>query len=42
MKISEEVREYAAKEGLTDQEAIEKGMGEKAQEFADKGSEIYS
>ena len=42
MKISEEVREYAAKEGLTDEEAIEKGMEEKAQEFAEKGSEIYS
>jgi phosphomethylpyrimidine synthase len=42
MKISEEVREYAAKEGLTSKEAIEKGMEEKSEEFAKKGSEIYS
>jgi phosphomethylpyrimidine synthase len=42
MKISEEVREYAAKEGLTSEEAIEKGMEEKSKEFAKKGSEIYS
>ena len=42
MKISEEVREYAAKEGLTSEEAIEKGMEEKSKEFANKGSKIYS
>ncbi|MEX2577940.1 MAG: phosphomethylpyrimidine synthase ThiC [Verrucomicrobiales bacterium] len=42
MKISEEVREYAAKQGLSDQEALEKGMEEKSREFAEKGSEIYS
>ncbi len=42
MKISEEVREYAEKQGLTSQEAIEKGMDEKSKEFADKGAEIYS
>ncbi len=42
MKISEEVREYAAEQGLTDQEALEKGMEEKSKEFADNGAEIYS
>ena len=42
MKISEEVREYAAKQGLTEEAALEKGMQEKAGEFTEKGAEIYS
>ncbi|MEZ5302692.1 MAG: phosphomethylpyrimidine synthase ThiC [Verrucomicrobiales bacterium] len=42
MKITEEVREYAAKQGVTDQEALEQGMAEKAKEFRDKGAEVYA
>jgi phosphomethylpyrimidine synthase len=42
MKISDEVREFAKQKGLDSQEAIEKGMQDKAKEFVDKGSEIYS
>ena len=42
MKITEEVREYAAKLGLEEQAALETGMAEKAKEFAEKGAEIYS
>ena len=43
MKISQDVREYAAKEGILDvQVALEKGMAEKSAEFKEKGSEIYS
>lgn len=42
MKITEEVREYAEKQGLTEEEAMEKGMEEKAKEFSEKGAEIYS
>jgi len=42
MKITEEVREYAEKQGMTEEEALEKGMEEKAKEFADSGAEIYS
>src|SRR5690606_10729867 len=41
MKISQEVRDYADKEGLNDKEALEKGMQEKSEEFVGKGSEIY-
>ena len=41
MKISQEVRDYAAKKEVDDQAAIEEGMKEKAQEFKDKGSEVY-
>ncbi len=43
MKISQDVRDYAAKKGIGDIDvAIEAGMSEKATEFKDGGSEIYS
>ncbi len=41
MKISKEVRDYAAKKELEEGNALEEGMKEKAAEFKDKGSEIY-
>ncbi|HET6243865.1 MAG: phosphomethylpyrimidine synthase ThiC [Bacteroidetes bacterium] len=42
MKITQDVREYAAKLELSEQEALKKGMEEKSKEFADKGSKLYS
>jgi phosphomethylpyrimidine synthase len=41
MKITQDVRNYAAEKGLDEKKALEKGLEEKAQEFAAKGSEIY-
>jgi phosphomethylpyrimidine synthase len=41
MKITQDVREYAAKHGLSDKEAVGKGLEEKAKEFAESGGEIY-
>ncbi len=41
MKITEEVREYAAKQGMLEEQALEAGMGEKAEEFRKGGGEIY-
>ncbi|MHB0818855.1 phosphomethylpyrimidine synthase ThiC [Stutzerimonas stutzeri] len=42
MKITQEVREYAAENGLTDeQKAIEAGFAEQAGRFKDEGSVIY-
>ncbi len=41
MKITQEIREFAAQEGLAEEEAIEAGLEEKAREFKEKGSEIY-
>lgn len=41
MKITQDVLEYAAKQGFSEEEALEKGMEEKSREFTDKGSEIY-
>jgi len=43
MKISQDVRDYAAKEGIGNIEiAFDKGMQDKAKEFKNKGSELYS
>lgn len=41
MKITQDVRDYAAKKGLQTEQAITEGMAEKADEFRAKGSEIY-
>ncbi|HET9210184.1 MAG TPA: phosphomethylpyrimidine synthase ThiC [Thermoanaerobaculia bacterium] len=41
MKITEEVREYAAKQGMEEEKALAEGMKEKAEEFRKGGAEIY-
>ena len=41
MKITQDVRDYADKLGVNEQEALNKGMQEKAIEFVKKGSEVY-
>lgn len=41
MQITQDVREYAATHGIAEQEAIEKGLAEKAKEFVQSGGEIY-
>ena len=41
MKITQDVREYAAQKGLEDAKALEAGMREKAEEFKKQGAEIY-
>ena len=42
MKITEDVRKYAAEQGIAEEEALKKGMEEKSKEFAEKGSELYA
>ena len=46
MKITQDVRDYAAQQGLDEQTALAEvakaGMEEKAEEFVKKGAEIYS
>jgi phosphomethylpyrimidine synthase len=42
VKITEEVRKYAAERGLTDAEAIQSGMQEKTKEFLENGAEVYA
>jgi phosphomethylpyrimidine synthase len=41
MKITEEVRQYAAEKGLEAEEALAAGLAEKSQEFVEKGAELY-
>jgi phosphomethylpyrimidine synthase len=42
MKITEDVRKYAAEQGLSDTEALKAGMEQKSREFTEAGSEIYT
>jgi len=41
MKITQDVREYAASHGLAEDEALTSGMKEKSREFVEKGAEVY-
>jgi phosphomethylpyrimidine synthase len=41
MKITQDVREYAEKQGLSEEKALAAGMSEKAKEFVETGGEIY-
>jgi len=41
MKITQDVREYAAQQGVDAQAALEQGMAEKAAEFRAQGAQIY-
>jgi phosphomethylpyrimidine synthase len=42
MRITEDVRKYAAEQGIAEEAAIEKGLKQKATEFTKSGSEIYA
>ena len=42
MKITEDVRKYAAEQGLAEEDALNAGMAEKNREFTESGSEIYA
>jgi len=42
MKITQDVRDYAKKVNLSEEEAVEKGMAEMSEKFKDSGGEIYS
>ncbi|HWL53495.1 MAG TPA: phosphomethylpyrimidine synthase ThiC [Chthoniobacteraceae bacterium] len=41
MKITDDVRRYAAEQGITAETALEKGLEEKSREFVEKGAEVY-
>ena len=42
MNITEDVRKYAAEQGIAEEEALKQGMAEKSREFTEKGSELYA
>jgi phosphomethylpyrimidine synthase len=41
MKITQDVRDYAAAQGVSETEALKKGMEQKAVEFVKAGAEVY-
>ncbi len=42
MRITEDVRKYAAEQKLSEEQALQAGMEQKAKEFVETGAEIYS
>src|SRR5438876_7722872 len=42
MKITEDVRKYAAEQGVSEAQALERGMEEKSREFVENGAEVYA
>ena len=40
--ITEDVRKYAAEQGIRENEALEMGLKEKSREFFEKGSAVYA
>ncbi len=42
MKITEDVRRYAAEHGVTGEQALAAGMEQKSREFVERGAEIYA
>ena len=41
MKITQDVRDYAASMGVSETQALETGMEQKSREFVEKGAELY-
>ena len=41
MKITQDVRDFAAQQGVSEQAALQKGMEVKAVEFRKSGAEVY-
>ena len=42
MRITEDVRKYAAEHGMSEETAVEEGLKQKATEFNESGAEIYA
>jgi phosphomethylpyrimidine synthase len=42
MKITEDVRKYAQEHGLSEDQAVQAGMEQKASDFSEAGAELYA
>ncbi len=42
MKITEDVRKYAAEQKVSEEEALQVGLHDKAQEFKQSGADLYA
>jgi phosphomethylpyrimidine synthase len=41
MRITEDVRRYAAEQGIAEEQALSQGMADKAKEFVEAGAAVY-
>jgi phosphomethylpyrimidine synthase len=41
MKITQDVRDYAAQQGVNEEAALSKGMQEMSEQFKQSGAELY-
>jgi phosphomethylpyrimidine synthase len=41
MKITEDVRRFAAEQGVAEEQALQAGLDQKSREFVEAGSKIY-
>ena len=42
MKITEDVRKYAADQGIAEEESLKQAVGAESKEFVEKGAELYA
>jgi phosphomethylpyrimidine synthase len=42
MKITENVRKYAAEQGIAEEKDLRRGMEERSKEFVEKGAGVYA
>jgi phosphomethylpyrimidine synthase len=42
VKITEDVRKYAAEHGMSEEDALQSGMEQKSREFHEAGSAVYT
>jgi phosphomethylpyrimidine synthase len=42
MRITEDVRKFAAEQKISEEQALQVGLEQKAKEFAEKGASLYS
>ena len=42
MKITEDIRKYAAEQGIAEEATLARGMAEKSKDFMEKGAEVYA
>jgi phosphomethylpyrimidine synthase len=42
MKITEDVRKFAAEQKISEEQALQTGLEQKAKDFKDSGSEVYA
>ncbi len=41
MKITDDVRKYAAEQAISEEEALQRGIEEKSKEFSQTAAEVY-